>query len=160
MIVYTHTECELRRSARKNQLGKWDKKLVGAMRTTYAQSAFSSCIFDMSVTEGITQLGDIAAQSIRDEMAQMCVKKVWEGVQVNSLTPHQNKNIISSKKFLKAKHTADGAFDKLKSRLVAGGHLQDRDIYDNGSSPTVSTTRVFIVAALAAKEHRALANVI
>ena len=28
--------------------------------------------------------------------------------------------------------TADGKFDKLKSRLVAGGHLQDRNIYDNG----------------------------
>ena len=30
--------------------------------------------------------------------------------------------------FLKDKYTADGNFDKLKSRLVAGGHLQDRDI--------------------------------
>jgi hypothetical protein len=56
--------------------------------------------------------------------------------------------------FLKAKHTADGAFDKLKSRLVAG-----RDIYDNDSSPTVSTTSVFIVAAIAAKDHRALATI-
>jgi hypothetical protein len=53
---------------------------------------------------------------------------------------------------LKAKHTVDGAFDKLKSGLVAGGHLQDRDI----CSTTVS---VFIVAALAAGEHRALAAI-
>ena len=54
--------------------------------------------------------------------------------------------------FLKDKYTADGKFDKLKSRLVAGGHLQDKSIYDNGSSPTVSTTSVFIVAAIAASE--------
>ena len=55
--------------------------------------------------------------------------------------------------FLKDKYTADGKFDKLKSRLVAGGHLQDRNIYDNGSSPTVSTTSVFIVATIAASEN-------
>ena len=58
--------------------------------------------------------------------------------------------------FLKDKYTADGKFDKLKSRLVAGGHLQDRDIYDNGSSPTVSTTSVFIVASIAAHECRSI----
>jgi hypothetical protein len=28
-----------------------------------------------------------------------------------------------------AKYTADGTFDKLKSRIVAGGHLQDIYIY-------------------------------
>ena len=61
--------------------------------------------------------------------------------------------------FLKDKYTAEGKFDKLKSRLVAGGHLQDRDIYDNGSSPTVSTTSVFIIASIAAKENRSLATI-
>jgi hypothetical protein len=61
--------------------------------------------------------------------------------------------------FLKDKYTADGKFDKLKSRLVAGGHLQDRNIYDNGSSPTVSTTSVFIVASIAAHECRSIATV-
>ena len=61
--------------------------------------------------------------------------------------------------FLKDKYTADGKFDKLKSRLVAGGHLQDRNIYDNGSSPTVSTTSVFIVAAIAASENQAVATI-
>jgi Reverse transcriptase (RNA-dependent DNA polymerase) len=50
-------------------------------------------------------------------------------------------------------------FDKFKSRIVAGGHLQDRNKYDNGSSPTVSTTSVFIVAAIAAKENRAVATI-
>jgi hypothetical protein len=43
----------------------------------------------------------------------MCVKKVWEGIEVNALTLQQNNNVISSKMFLKAKHLADGAFDKL-----------------------------------------------
>ena len=80
----------------------------------------------------------------------MCDKDVWEGVHLNSLSNNQRKSIITSSVFLKDKYTADGKFDKLKSRLVAGGHLQDRNIYDYGSSPTVSTTSVFIVAAIAA----------
>ena len=72
---------------------------------------------------------------------------------------NQRKSIITSSMFLKDKYSADGKFDKLKFRLVAGGHLQDRNIYDNGSSPTVSTTSVFIVAAIAAGENRAVATI-
>lgn len=89
----------------------------------------------------------------------MCEKHVWEGVMLNSLTPKQVKGIITSSMFRKAKYAADGKFDKFKSRIVASGHLQERNIYDNGSSPTVSTTIVFIVAAIAAKENRAVATV-
>jgi Reverse transcriptase (RNA-dependent DNA polymerase) len=87
----------------------------------------------------------------------MLEKHVWEGVMLDSLTPKQKKCIITSSMFGKARYTADGIFDK--SRIVAGGHLQDSDVYDNGSSPTVSTTSVFIVAAIAAKENRAVASI-
>ena len=59
--------------------------------------------------------------------------------------------------FLKEKFTEDDLFEKLKARLVAGGHLHDRKIYDKGTSPTFSTTSVFLVAALAASNDRALA---
>ena len=61
--------------------------------------------------------------------------------------------------FLKEKYTADGMFEKLKSRLVAVGHLQDRDVYNNGASPTASTSSVFILTAIAARQKRAVATV-
>ena len=35
----------------------------------------------------------------------------------------------------------------------------DREIYDNGPSPTVSITNVFIIASTAAKENRSLATI-
>ena len=57
--------------------------------------------------------------------------------------------------FLKEKFTEDDLFEKLKARLVAGGHLHDREIYDKGTSPTVSASSVFLVAALAASNNRA-----
>ena len=58
--------------------------------------------------------------------------------------------------FLKEKFTADGKFDKLKARLVAEGHLQDRAIYTNGASPTVATTGEFLAAAIAARSVAAI----
>jgi Reverse transcriptase (RNA-dependent DNA polymerase) len=89
----------------------------------------------------------------------MLEKHVWEGVMLDSLTPKQKKCIITNSMFGKAEYAADGISDKFNSRIVAGGHLQDRDIYDNGSSSTVSTTSVFIVAAIAAKEDRAVTTI-
>jgi hypothetical protein len=57
--------------------------------------------------------------------------------------------------FFKEKFFADGKFDKLKARLVAGGHMQDKSLYDDLSSPTVNLASVFMVACIAARngEH-------
>ena len=42
--------------------------------------------------------------------------------------------------------------EKLTARLVAGGHLQDRDIYNDGNSPTLSTSSLSILSATASKD--------
>ena len=153
----------LRRSSRNHQPGRWastrGKSNIGCCIPDQIHNYDSSYAFNMTVKDGINKLGDIAVESIRKEMQQMCEKDVWEGVLINSLSPLQRNNIITSSMFLKDKYTPEGKFDKLKSRLVAGGHLQDREIYDNGSSPTVSTTSVFIIASIAAKENRSLATI-
>ena len=116
-------------------------------------------MYKMTVNEGINKLGVIAVDSITSKLKQMCDKNVWEGVTYESLTPQQKRTIIPSSMFLKEKYTADGMFEKLKSRLVAGGHLQDRDVYDNSASPTASTSSVFILTAIAARQNRAVATV-
>lgn len=56
--------------------------------------------------------------------------------------------------FLKDKYLSHGEFEKFKARLVAGGHMQDRSLYDDLSSPTAATSSVFAVAAIAAAEGR------
>ena len=80
-------------------------------------------------------------------------------MKLDSLTYIQKRKMIPSSMFLKDKYHTDGKFDKLKSRLVAGGHLQDRNIYNNGSSATASTSSIFMIAALAAREGRAVATI-
>ena len=56
--------------------------------------------------------------------------------------------------FLKEKLNADGSLKKLKARLVAGGHMQDRNLYEESSisSPTVSVPAVLMVSALGADQ--------
>jgi hypothetical protein len=92
------------------------------------------------------------------EIRQIDEKKVWHPRAIESLTHKQLKKIIRSSLFLKEKFTAVGDFEKLKARLVAGGHMQDKSIYEDVSSPTVSTAATFLVAAIAAQEHRHVAT--
>ncbi len=40
--------------------------------------------------------------------------------------------------FLKHKYFADGRFDKIKARLVAGGQKQTEETYDQTASPTIN----------------------
>jgi hypothetical protein len=58
--------------------------------------------------------------------------------------------------FLKEKYLPDGTWEKLKSRLVAGGHMQDRsEMYQEDiSSPTVQLPFLLTIAGIAAKENR------
>ena len=52
-------------------------------------------------------------------------------------------------------------FDKLKARLVAGGHMQDRSVYSQSdtTAPTVATEAVMMIAVVAAKENRHVVTV-
>ena len=63
-----------------------------------------------------------------------------QGVKIEYLSSEKISRIITSSMFLKEKFTAEGSFEKLKSRVVAGGHLKDRDMYDNRSSLISSTS--------------------
>ena len=60
------------------------------------------------------------------------------------LTQSQRKSILSTKMFLKAKFKPSGAYDNLKSQLVAGGLYRDKS-----SSPTASTSYVFTITTIA-----------
>jgi hypothetical protein len=94
---------------------------------------------------------DVALKEIR----QLHDFRTFKGTRAVDLSPEQRRRIIRSSMFFKEKFFADGKFDKLKARLVAGGHMQDKSLYDDRSSPTVNLAAVFMLAALAArnKEH-------
>jgi hypothetical protein len=90
-----------------------------------------------------------------EELRQLHDFRTWDAVKISTLSKEQRRRIIQSSLFFKEKFLADGKFDKLKARLVAGGHMQDKSLYDDLSSPTVNLASVFMVACIAARngEH-------
>jgi hypothetical protein len=117
-------------------------------------SRYDAPTFHFSVREGLAKYKDKAADAIKAELTQLCDKKVFSGVHWKRLSPEQRRKTIRSSMFLKDKFNANGDFEKLKARLVAGGDMQDRTNYDDVSSPTASTSAVFLVAGIAAAERR------
>ena len=114
---------------------------------------------NVSVREALRTRGDEAKTVITKELKQMLDKKVWCPLRSATLTRSEATKVIPSSMFLKMKTNPNGSFNKYKARLVAGGHRQDKGLYDDLSSPTVSTSGVFTVIAIAAHERRHVAVV-
>ena len=103
-----------------------------------------SYTFNMTINQGIKKLGFEAVRSVVAEIMQIHDKGTIEGKCIEHMNEDEIKRIINSKTFLKDKYTPEGIFDKLKARLVVGGQLQDREIYDNGQSTTNSSNIIII----------------
>jgi hypothetical protein len=69
---------------------------------------------------------------------------------LKSVPPKEKRNIIPSLAFVKQKYNPDGLKDKVKVRLVAGGHKQDRSLFvdKNTSSPTLHLEHLFLEMAM------------
>ena len=80
-----------------------------------------------------------AREAIVAELKQMLRLKVWYPVRYSDLSAAARKAILRTTIFLKEKFTADGLFEKLKARLVAGGDQQDKELYENLSIPSPCT---------------------
>ena len=114
---------------------------------------------NISVKEAFRTRGDEAKKVVVSELRQMIDKRVWVPVMGGKLSAMQRASNIRSSMFLKQKNNSDGSFLKLKARLVAGGDQQDKGLYEYLSSPTVSTSAVFTLLAVAAHEKRRVAVV-
>ena len=109
----------------------------------------------MSQKQAIKKLGaHIALPAISKELKQMLDKGVWEPVHWDRMTEQEKSETIPSSMFMKEKYYADGKFEKVKGRLVAGGNKQDRDKYDDLSSPTAKLSSLNSIVAIAACEGR------
>jgi hypothetical protein len=95
--------------------------------------------------------GDALIDAASTEEQQTCIQKgVWECLEPN----HPLEGAIPPKMFLTPKKLPNGEIDKIKGRVVAGGHRQDRSLFQDSeiSSPTVAITSVLAMAAIAAHE--------
>ncbi|KAA8497524.1 Copia protein [Porphyridium purpureum] len=115
----------------------------------------------IGVRQAIRQYGMEGLKAIVAELLQLSKHglDVLEPVHVHTLTKKQRDGIIPSFMFVKEKHDASGALEKIKARMVAGGNEQDRSEYSDCSSPTVATEAIFLLAAEAARSGAAVATI-
>ena len=129
-------------------------QMRNALNTGYnlRQSTVIKHVYTALTIKSATSLygEDIIKKAVTLELTHCISKGVFKGLKPSDST----QNAIPSKMFLTPKKLPSGAIDKMKARLVAGGHRQDRSLYtdEETSSPTASLTAVFAQAALAA--HR------
>jgi hypothetical protein len=107
--------------------------------------------YRMYIKEAIDKWKDKAIVAIREELQQMIDKQVWKVLPRKEIP--RSAKIIPCFMFLKEKNNADGSLERIKARLVAGGHVQDSKVYGDTSSPTADLTSVFTVFTIAAKEN-------
>jgi hypothetical protein len=118
---------------------------------------------NIGVNKARKLFGDaIAVQSIKEELSQHVEKGTWklltpvEVVQIIDQYGDDNISKIDTMIFTKEKFNASGELEKVKSRLVARGDMQDRSLYsfEEISAQVATLTSAMAVAVIAAKEER------
>lgn len=111
---------------------------------------------NLTVRQALKMHGNAASDAIKAELEALLRLKAWTPLK----SPKQRKQskhtkIIPCSMFLKEKYTADGTFEKIKARLVAGGHRVDHSLYSKEETAawTVKSETLMLVLALAAHEH-------
>ena len=101
----------------------------------------------------VEEYGEEGKEAINKELKSMLDKDVFRPTTTLELSTIHNKSIIPSLIFIKQKFKPNGKPDKVKARLVAGGHRQDRSLYPDNYSPTVSLENLFIESCIAANNN-------
>jgi hypothetical protein len=110
--------------------------------------------FHITMKKATEMYGQLAQDTLDDEVRNLESYKAFQPIHYDSLSPLQKANILPSMSFVKEKFLSTGEFDKIRARLVIGGDKQDRSLYPDTSSPTVSIESLFILCCIAAKEGR------
>ena len=113
---------------------------------------------NMTLAEGMMQNKDMANAGVEDEIRTLIEFGTWRYVHWKHLSAEERKNVLSCFLFLKNKFGEKNAIEKIKARLVAGGHMQDRETLDPEmiSSTTLRTASYQIILNLAALEDTEL----
>ena len=92
-----------------------------------------------------------SADAIEAEIKQLMDIGAFHPIRVEQLSEQERKRIIPSHMFLKEKLLANGDFDRMKARLVAGGNFVDARSVGETNAPTVNPFTVFFMLNVAAQ---------
>jgi hypothetical protein len=112
--------------------------------------AMATSAGNLSIRDAKAELSAAAVdEAIAAELATLIRYKTWEVKSASQLSPSQLKSVVPSKLFLKLKLKASGAPDRVKARLVAGGHRQKPGTYTRTSSPTIDNAHIMLAIGIA-----------
>lgn len=77
---------------------------------------------EMGLKKALDQFGWRAVMSGLLEVKQLFDRGVWENIDPTSLNKRKFKKIVAIVNDIEVKYLANGEFEKLKARLIAGGH--------------------------------------
>ena len=104
----------------------------------------------MSVKEAVQKFGEVGKEAFRKEFRNMVALEVFAPIRYEDITEDQKQRIIHSSAFLTEKYDENGQMIGVKARWVGSGNEMNRNLYESGSSPTISIEALFIVFALCA----------
>lgn len=96
------------------------------------------------------QRATAARSALIEELTQLVESGTFDPKLYNSLNQEQRRRVIPSHMFFKDKFFADGRFQKLKARLVAGGNFVDTSLIGDISSWTVNPITVMMMLNMTA----------
>ena len=119
-------------------------------------ASYHTVLLNLTCKQAEKKHGQVATDSITGELQQLLDKDFAEPLLPENTTPDMMRTAICSKMFVKQKLKPDGSIDKVKSRLVARGDMQDRARYmvEDLSATTADCLSVLTVLAVAAHEKR------
>jgi hypothetical protein len=133
--------------------GAWSNAEVKLRGRAFAAVVLA---YRMSLKAGLTHADDAkrekCTRAVRDEIGNLMGMKALKVVPLAKLSPRILGRRIPSHMFLKEKVKADGSFDKVKGRLVAGGNHVDSSTVGTTAAPTVNSITVMTAINLAAIE--------
>jgi hypothetical protein len=140
----------------RNSLKK-PKRYANLVTAVIQQLGIEPVTLNMTVKQALRKFDKLARQAMQAEFKQLLGRKVWK-VLTNKKEASKSKHtkVIPSSMFLKEKFDAKGLMQKIKARLVAGGHRVDKDLYTwhDTSSPTICLETMMMVLCIAASERR------
>ena len=119
-----------------------------------AQETGASFVETYNLRKGLIKFGDRGRKAAYKEMQQLHDRVCFRPIDPSTMTETERKRSLESLIFLVEKKTGE-----VKARTVANGSAQRVWMgRDESSSPTVSTTGLFITLAVDAKENRHVAT--
>jgi hypothetical protein len=124
---------------------------------TFTHQAYCALVYAhrMSVKQAMNQQDEKkrteSQKAIEAEIKQLMDIKAFLPTKWETINEQTRKKIIPSHMFLKEKLLANGEFDRMKARLVAGGNFVDARSVGETNAPTVNPFTVFFMLNVAAQ---------